>query len=274
MRLADQLLQTLRQRAPITGLDVVDAHAHLGPYSLFHIPRPGPAAMVEVMDLTGVASATISANRGIQLEADRGNAEVLAAAQDHPGRFLPVGVLNPWQDPDRTAAAIESEPAFCGLKIHPELSRYPIDGPRHDPAFELSARTGMPLLTHTSDESRFSTIARVLRAAERHPEATIILGHAGATPTGVDHAIDVVLAHPRTYLEICGSTMTSALLRTMINTAGAGRVLFGSDFPFIDLRMSLGRVLTADLDDEDLRSVLGATARRIFTRTPYEGAGP
>ncbi|MFW6599427.1 amidohydrolase family protein [Propionibacteriaceae bacterium Y2011] len=262
-RLADRVLAAMNAGRPLPLPDVVDAHAHLGPYSLFHIPHPDHDTMVAVMDRVGIAAATISANRGIQLEATRGNAMVLAAAAAHPGRLLPVGVVNPWQSPERTASAIAEGP-YVGLKVHPQLAQYPVDGPRYAAAFEVAAATGRPLLTHCWEGSDYHSPERVAAAAQAHPQATIILGHGGGSPTGVDQAIAVARQHPNLLLEICGSKMTSAVLRTMVTELGADRVLFGSDFPFIDLRISLGRVVLADLDDDDLVAVLGGNARRVF----------
>jgi hypothetical protein len=54
----------------------------------------------------------------------------------------------------------------------------------------------------------------------------------------------------------------------MVDQLGPERVLFGSDFPFIDQRMSLGRVAYADLDPESRRAILGENSRRLFGWRP------
>ena len=64
----------------------MDVHAHLGPYSLFHIPDPDAATMVDVMDRTGTEVTVLSANRAIQQDAHLGNSQALAAVDAHPGR--------------------------------------------------------------------------------------------------------------------------------------------------------------------------------------------
>ena len=46
--------------------------------------------------------------------------------------------------------------------------------------------------------------------------------------------------------------------------AGADRVLFGSDVPLMDPRSQLGKIITADITDEDKRLVLGGNARRLL----------
>lgn len=272
--LGAQLLAALRARRPLPLPDVVDAHAHLGAYSLFHIPRPDAATMVAVMDRTGVARAAIAANRGIQLEAWRGNEEVLRASREHPGRFLPLGVVNPWQEPDRVAAAIAEEPAFRGIKVHPDLAHHPVNGPGYAPVLALAEAVGLPVLTHTWDDSAYSSPALVADVVTRHPRLTLVMGHAGGTPTGLWAAAELARRHPGVRLEICGSVINGVTLADLVRRAGADRVLFGSDFPFIDQRTSLGRVVTAGLSDDALRAVLVDNAARVFGARAEGGGRP
>jgi len=261
--LAARLLAALHERRPLPLPGIVDAHAHLGPYSLFHIPRPDAAAMVEVMDRTGVARAAIAADRAIQLEAYRGNEEVLQADADHPGRFLPLGVVNPWQEPDQVTAAIVADPRFRGVKVHPDLARHPLNGPGYEVVHAAAEAAGLPVLTHTWQDSPYSRPEFVDDLATRHPGLTIVMGHAGGTPSGFRAAAALARRHRGVHLEVCGSVITGPALLDLVNRAGADRVLFGSDFPFIDQRLSLGRVVTAGLSDAALRAVLVDNAVRI-----------
>jgi predicted TIM-barrel fold metal-dependent hydrolase len=255
-------------RSPLVGLDTVDAHAHLGPYSLFFIPRPGTDAMVAVMDRTGVRVAVLSANRAIQQDAHLGNSDTLAAVDAHPDRLAGYAVVNPWQDPERELDRIAGDPRFVGIKVHPSLHHYPVTGARYAGVWSFAERTGCPVLSHTAHPSEYDQPSAFDAVAERHPGARIILGHAGITPAGVDEATAVAARHPGLVLEVCGSQMTGPLIVDMVQRLGAGRVLFGSDFPFIDQRMSLGRLVCAELSAGDLRDILGVNARRLFRWRP------
>jgi hypothetical protein len=51
----------------------------------------------------------------------------------------------------------------------------------------------------------------------------------------------------------------------MVRELGTDQVVYGSDFPFIDLRMSLGRVVFADLTDAERAAVMGGTMLRLLT---------
>jgi predicted TIM-barrel fold metal-dependent hydrolase len=57
--------------------------------------------------------------------------------------------------------------------------------------------------------------------------------------------------------------MTGRWIRRLVESIGADRVLYGSDFPFLDMRYSLGRVLFAGLEDADLIKVMGGSLCRI-----------
>ncbi len=50
----------------------------------------------------------------------------------------------------------------------------------------------------------------------------------------------------------------------MVHEAGADRVLFGTDLPFLDPRPQLGRVAFAKISDDEKRLILGLNASRIF----------
>ncbi len=259
------LTEALFARRPQQTLSIVDAHAHAGPYSLFFIPDSGPEAMVRVMDRCGVGRAILSSHLAIQLDASAGNDATAAAVAAHPGRLSGYLVVNPWQDPRAELERWAGDPRFAGIKLHPSLHAYPLTGPRYAPAFEYAELTGCPVLTHTQTGSEWDNLSVMGEVAERYPGATVLAGHSGITPTGFDEAITVAHRTPNVVLEVCGSFMRGEDIARMVGELGSHRVVFGSDFPFIDLRMSLGRVLFAALSEDDRAAVLGGTMTSILS---------
>lgn len=251
-------------RVPQQATPIIDAHAHVGPYSEFFIPRCEPADLVRVMDRCGVDRAVLSSHLAIQLDARRGNEATAAAVAAHPERLAGYFVINPWQQPVDELARWADDPRFVGVKLHPDLHVYPLTGNRYTPVWEFAARTGCPVLTHTWTGSPYDDLAQVGVVADRYPEVVLLAGHAGASHAGFEQAIEVAAAHPRLVLEICGSYNSGAVITRMVRALGPSQVVFGSDQPFIDLRCSLGRVVFADLDETDRAAVLGGTARRLF----------
>jgi uncharacterized protein len=253
------------ERVPQQSVRIVDAHAHAGPYSEFFIPRNDPADMVRVMDRIGIDRTVLSSHLAIQLDSRRGNEATAAAVSAHPDRLAGYLVVNPWQDPDDELARWSDDPRFVGIKLHPDLHHYPLTGPRYASVWAFAERTGCPVLTHTWTGSAYNDMADVARVAERHPWATILAGHAGASYPGFETAIEVAGRHPRVLLEICGSFNSGPVIAKMVRALGPRQVIFGSDFPFIDVRCSLGRVVFADLDEDERGTVLGGNADRVFS---------
>lgn len=254
------------ERRPQTTTTIVDAHAHSGPYSLFFIPESDPAAMVRVMDRCGVQLTVFAPNLAIQLDAADGNTEAAAAVSRFPGRLLGYLTINPWQDPAAELARWAGDDRFGGIKLHPDLHHYPVTGPLFDPVWEFAAATKGPVLIHTSANSAYNSLEMIEQLAEKHPEVTFLAGHAGSVPHGFEAAMGVAQRHPNVVLEICGTFNHGDVLTRAVAEVGADQVVFGSDFPFIDLRFSLGRVVFAHISEEERAAVLGGTMTRLLRR--------
>jgi uncharacterized protein len=260
----NELVEALFARRPQRAVPVLDAHAHGGPYSLFHIPDHGPAAMVRVMDRCGVSRALLSSHLAIQLDATAGNAETAAAVEAFPDRFGGYLVVNPWQDPVAELSRWADDPRFVGIKLHPSLHAYPLTGSRYAPVWEYASRTGCPVLTHTAYGSDYDNLWTLGRVADRYPRVSVLAGHAGITWVGFDDAIAVARAAPNLVLEVCGSFISGDDIARMVDELGPDKVVYGSDFPFIDMRVSLGRVLFAPIGEAARADVLGGTMARLL----------
>jgi hypothetical protein len=260
---AGELVDALRARRPQDTFRIIDAHAHAGPYALFFIPRNSATEMVAVMDRCGVRTALFSTNLGIQLDATAGNDMAARIVSEYPERLRGYFVVNPWQDPDAEIARRQHDPRFVGIKIHPDLHHYPLTGPRYASVWEFAELTGRPVLTHTWSGSEYDDLLQLAEIADRYPQANILAGHAGVLRETVDTAIAIARRFPRVYLELCGSHGHGQLISRMVGEVGAGQVLYGSDFPFIDMRASLGRVVFAGLGAAEMELVLGGNIVKL-----------
>jgi predicted TIM-barrel fold metal-dependent hydrolase len=116
----------------------IDAHAHLcrKPRELAKIVLCGKFEQVWLMDVSGC---------GLKTHDFATAEEVLQAAQDFPGFFLPFGYLDLRQTPDIVDRLREK--GFVGLKAYrPAL---PYDAPEYFPFYERAEKLGMPILFHT-----------------------------------------------------------------------------------------------------------------------------
>jgi predicted TIM-barrel fold metal-dependent hydrolase len=96
------------------------------------------------------------------------------------------------------------------------------------------------------------------------PSVTFLVGHAASSWDMIEEACREAQARDNVILDLTGSQLLYLALEAMVERAGAEKIVFGSDIPFIDAAPGLGRILAARLPDDAKRRVLGLNAQRIF----------
>lgn len=247
---------------------IVDAHAHLGSFRNFHVPDNDAAGLVRAMDALGIDVAVVAHHAGISADFRFGNDEVMAAAGSYPGRLLGYCCVNP-NYPHEVRRELErcfAQPAIRGIKLHPELhGNYPLDGPGYEPVWEFAADHTVPVLAHTYfGGDPLDVFAEI---ADRHPSLPLIVGHSGVD-FGPERVAALAADHANLWLDLCGPLSFDGLAEYLVGAVGAGRLLFGSDQPFIGGASQLGTLVHARLCSEDLAQILGDNARALFRISP------
>ena len=144
------------------------------------------------------------------------NDAVQEVSQKHPGRFIPVGSIDPGRctDPVEVEREVEAlaKQGFLGLKLHPRLNGY---DPLHDhclAAIEAAGRHGLAVF--------LCTLFRQRDLATRHPadivdiiatnnrDTRIVLLHGtGATPLSL---FEMVRMHAQLILDVSFTIMRYA----------------------------------------------------------------
>ena len=247
----------------------IDNHCHLGPYSVFYQPHNSAEGLVRTLDRVGVERACVFSTLGITLDVRAGNDLSLAAARAFPDRLLAYMAV----DPHRTQNEIEAELSRCfeagarGIKLHTSLADHPFDGPGYAPALAFANAHRLPLISHGTGTP--DTLRRIARA---HPDAHLIVAHAGAGGSslqGLDGGVyQVAREEPNVYLDTTSSVGRFGVFAAVARAVGAGKLLYGSDMPWMCASHQVGRVLYASLSAEEQRLILGGSmARLLSTRT-------
>jgi predicted TIM-barrel fold metal-dependent hydrolase len=244
---------------PLDGVLIVDGHCHLGPHASFFQPASEAAGLVQTMDRIGIDRACIFPSLGVMLDARAGNALALDAARAFPDRLLPYAVVDPHLPPDETRADLERcfAAGARGLKLHTQVAAYPFDGPGYGPAFAFADRHRLPLISHGT-----GTPEALRRVARAHPGAHFVVAHAGASPPppGDSGALFRVAAEePNVYLDLASSLARYGALARAVDLVGDGKLLYGSDMPWMCATYQIGRVLLAPLAGDSRRRILGET---------------
>jgi hypothetical protein len=256
-----------------SGIEITDAHVHMGPDHKFYIPDNDAQGMLRVMDHLHISQSCVSSHLAISGDWYTGNRQTAQAVKTYPDRFIGYAVVSP-NEPELAKEELKrafDEWGFRGIKLVPDTHLHPIGSEGYRPAFEFAAEHHCLVLVHTYHGSRFDDPQLFGSVAERYPEVPILMVHSGALSAGFEGAIHLVNEHPNLYLDISGSFITGKWIRRMVVEAGADRVLFSSDQPFIDPRYSLGRLLYANLSEEELALVIGGNIRRLLTSPVISG---
>lgn len=209
-------------------------------------------------------------------ECARHNDYLLEAAAASGGRLVPFCTVNPLAG---EAAAREIERcARAGARglgeLRPDSQGWPLEGEPGDALLELAARHGLVLLFHVTEPAgreypgkRGLTLESFYRFAEGAGGIPIIGAHlAGGLP--------LYAPIPAARRALSTAYMDTAALRYLyapstlaevVRSAGAERLLFGSDYPLVSQSAAMADIGAAGLDDHALRAVLGENGARLLS---------
>lgn len=258
---------TIREAAlrgePLTDTFIVNNHSHLGMYYGFAQPNPDADALVRTMDRVGIDQSCVFSSLAITADMRGGNDFSLAAARQHPDRILAYAVPDPnleKQVRDELQRCIDA--GVRGFKFHTSLHDYPFGGPGYVPAFELADKHRLPLISHGVDSPDV-----LRRTARAYPNAHFIVAHAGAgrRHPELDPTYTVAIEEPNVYLDTAGSVAQFGIFTQLVKHVGAGRILYGDDFPWMCPTHQIGRILLAPITDDEKRQILGGTMQRLLS---------
>jgi len=254
------LMERVRAGERLDDLLVIDAHAHMGRWFNFHVPDGDAAGMIRTMDRIGIKACVSSGHAGIGPDFILGNDDVARGAQAFPGRIFGYIAVNPNYPAQEMREELErrwTTGCFVGIKFHADMHKYPSDGARYAPAWEFAHEHDLPLLSHDS-------VGHLAGPAERYTGAKVLIAHAISSLDMLEAAAELASRRPNVYLDICGSPLVFGALEMAVEKVGAGRVLFGTDLPFIDPRPQVGRVAFAKIAETDKLRILGENAAALF----------
>ena len=183
---------------------------------------------------------------------------------EHQPRFWGLGTVHAaMEDLTEEVAWILDSP-LRGIKMHPDFQRFPIDDPRLFPAYDM-LRGKKPVMFHTGDPRYdYSHPARVKRLLELFPDLQVVAAHFGGY--SVYEEAHEALKDTTCVFDVSSSLMflPEGMAERYINSYGAERLMFGSDFPLWDPGVEVRRFLQLKLTPEQTEQIAHRTAEEIF----------
>jgi predicted TIM-barrel fold metal-dependent hydrolase len=196
------------------------------------------------------------------------NAEVARIVARHPRRLIGFAFLHPRRDAGRIFAMVEravTRYGFRGIKVH---------GYDALPTREVceAARTfNLPLLVDVFDRP---SVVDML--APQYPTVNFIIPHLGSFRDDwkvQQQVVDQLVRHPNVFADTSGVRNFDYLVQA-VRRAGAGKVLFGSDGPWLHPGVELHKVRLLHLPPRAESLVLGGNVLRLISSVRRTTARP
>ncbi|NLG24859.1 MAG: amidohydrolase [Clostridiales bacterium] len=260
-------------------MPIVDFHAHIFPGAIaekaaasigrfYQLPVMGDGradTLLQWGDEAGVDRFVVHSVATLPGHVRSINDFIASKVREHPGRFVGFAALHP-DLPDPAAEVRRAiDLGLSGVKLHPDIQRFALNGPKSLKMFECFAGT-LPALVHAGDRryanSRPAQVAEVL---DRFPPLTMIGAHLGGWSEWGD-ACAILAGRPNFYVD-CSSSLYAlppGEAARIVRAYGADRVLFGSDYPMWPLQGELDRLRTLNLTADELERILYKNAEQLL----------
>jgi len=250
---------------PIEDAEIIDFHAHIGPYFNMHIPVSDPDGMVRLMDRCGIDKSICSATPAICADLVYGNDVMLDAIRRHRGRLYGACTVNgnyPELSVDELGRCFAEDRDVKYVKMHPILALCRMNDTRMKGIYEFAAKRRLFILAHTwLDNDAYGNLDLFTGTARDYPGINWLMGHSGGPFAGC-RAAEIARELPNVFLDLTISSCPARQIEFFVREAGSERVIFGTDNPFIDPRPQIGRVFLADITREDMLNIVGRNVRR------------
>jgi predicted TIM-barrel fold metal-dependent hydrolase len=174
-------------------------------------------------------------------------------------RLLPFASVDPHADdaPDRLRA--HADAGARGVKVHPEMQRVYPDAPEAMALYEVCRERRLPVVFHAGRSGiepegirKFALMRHYEAPAAEFPDVHFVFGHGGARD--LERAIPIARAHRNVWLGL--SSLGVSQIDRALSALGPERLVFGSDWPFYHLAVTLAKILIVTRGDAGVRDAL------------------
>lgn len=240
---------------------IIDCHCHAGKGDGLTGPWDTNAPLEKYL----MRAARAGINRSVLFAAfhsdyTTANREVARIVRSRPNRFYGFAFINPRRDAGRVQSMLEEavrHHGFVGIKVH-----------RHDAAMtrevcESARAFSLPVLYDVVGE-----VSAVELLAEEYPDLNFIIPHLGSFSDDWKAQlalIDHLVRHPNVYADTSGVRRFD-LLEQAVRRAGANKILFGSDGPWLHPAVELAKIKALRLSAREEQLILGGNFLRLISR--------
>ena len=248
---------------------IIDCHCHAGKGDGLTGPWDTAAPLEKYMRRAAQAgidrTVLFAAFHSDYAVANRGVARIVAS---RPDRFYGFAFVHPDHDRGRVFGLVKvavEDYGFRGIKVH----RY--DGRITREICEAARSYALPVLYDVMGE-----VSVVELLAQEYPDVVFIIPHLGSFSDDWRAQlalIDPLVRYPNIFTDTAGIRRFD-LLEQAVLRAGANKILFGSDGPWLHPGVELAKVGALGLPQSDEQLVLGGNFLKLIARVRSQPAKP
>jgi predicted TIM-barrel fold metal-dependent hydrolase len=240
---------------------IIDCHCHAGAGDGLSGPwdtRAGLRVYLERAREAGIDRTVLFA--AFHSDYAIANRDVAALVARHRGRCYGFAFVNPARDRGRVFEIVKvavEQYGFVGIKVHRHEARITRE------VCDVARAFALPVLYDVLGE-----VSACELLAQEYPDVPFIIPHLGsfADDWRANLAlIDHLVRHPNMYCDTSG-VRTFDYVEQAVRRAGASKVLFGSDGPWLHPGLELHKIRLLKLGAEEEKLVLGGNFLRLIAR--------
>ena len=248
----------------------------------FHFPPQPLECFLLEMDEAGIEKSVLlpldcTTAHGCQIFR---NEQVAELANQTP-RFIGFASVDPnCEDAPRQLEHAVKELGLQGLKLNPALQRfYPDSLERAYPVYQACTELDIPVMIHCGMSwapkglAKYAQPLLLEEAIQAFPTLNFILAHFGWP--WVQEATMLAVKYPNVYLDtavLYSGMPKDALQHVLVEQVGLNvierslfnKILFGSDYPRVDIRRSARGLQSLGLSPSTEKAVMGGNANRLL----------
>lgn len=239
---------------------IIDAHCHAGPGDGFTGPWDTRAALKKYLrwaDEAGIARTVLWA--ALHKDYRIANREVARIVAGNPERFYGFAFVHAERDRGRIHRMVQEAVerfGFRGIKVHRRDARISRE------ICEVARKFALPVVYDPMGEA---AVAELL--AGEFPDVNFIIPHLSSFADDWEAQlafIPLLARHPNIYTDTSGIRRFD-LLEQAVKSAGAKKILFGSDGPWLHPGVELAKVYALNLPASHQRLILSENFLRLTT---------
>jgi predicted TIM-barrel fold metal-dependent hydrolase len=262
---------------------IVDFCAYLGEWPTYELRYRDAAGLLRLMDRCAIDAACVSLAGGMfRYDAREANESLCRLAENHADRLWLIGTVNPLVPTWREDVQYGIERlGLAGFRIHPTYHGYKLTAPSVLELADILAGVKRPLfIALYVDEERFQhpairvpevRISEICALVSRVPDTTVVLN--GVKTTQIQELFRNNESLGSVYMDINAMDQDYRGLRTLVETYGVERLVFGSQMPFLYPEAALMVTEYSGLPDMEIEAILSGNWRTSMVLSVLQDLG-